>query len=224
MNQLYTLFKSPPDPKYFIFAGKKHSLYLSKGHLSPDADFIWKEWQDASYYYFNAAPQWQSINNGNWKAIEETVRKYAYHNRVSLNVFTGTQGQLSVGKLKVPLSLVPNINDDNEKSIDLIPIPLHFWKLVYDYKQNAGIIFVSVNDPHFHLDKNELESVSPHYKSLCPKDDPRLCEHKGWNIHNINSKKGYVYCCSVGGFNEVLSWIPQHANIPENPIVLSMKL
>ena len=82
----------------FSLAAKKRNLYLAKGHLSPDADFIWQEWQDATYYYFNAAPQWQSINNGNWKAIEEAVRKYAYQKSANLKIFTGTQGQLSVGK------------------------------------------------------------------------------------------------------------------------------
>ena len=55
----------------YIFSGKKRRLYLSKGHLSPNADFIWNEWQQASYYYFNAAPQWQSINGGNWNEIDE---------------------------------------------------------------------------------------------------------------------------------------------------------
>ena len=36
------------SPKNFFFA---------KGHLSPDADFIFKEWQDATYYFFNVVPQ-----------------------------------------------------------------------------------------------------------------------------------------------------------------------
>ncbi len=42
--------------------------YMARGHLAPDADFVYESFQDATYYYFNAAPQWQSINNGNWKA------------------------------------------------------------------------------------------------------------------------------------------------------------
>jgi len=32
-------------------------FFLAKGHLSPDADFPYKEMQDATYYFFNVAPQ-----------------------------------------------------------------------------------------------------------------------------------------------------------------------
>lgn len=41
--------------------------YFSRGHMAPDADFIDAASQDASYYFMNAAPQWQIFNNGNWK-------------------------------------------------------------------------------------------------------------------------------------------------------------
>lgn len=45
----------------------KKQLYLAKGHMSPDADFVTEAEQDATYYYINALPQWQAFNNGNWK-------------------------------------------------------------------------------------------------------------------------------------------------------------
>jgi hypothetical protein len=41
--------------------------YLSRGHMAPDGDFIDAASQDASYYFMNAAPQFQTFNNGNWK-------------------------------------------------------------------------------------------------------------------------------------------------------------
>ncbi len=41
--------------------------YFSRGHMAPDADFIDAASQDASYYFMNAAPQFQTFNNGNWK-------------------------------------------------------------------------------------------------------------------------------------------------------------
>lgn len=51
--------------------------YLSRGHLSPDADFLLGTWQDLSYFYINTAPQWQTINGGNWLRLENLIRNFA---------------------------------------------------------------------------------------------------------------------------------------------------
>ena len=48
--------------------------YFAKGHLSPDAGFVYNVMQDATYYFLNVAPQFQSFNNGNWKSLEYAVR------------------------------------------------------------------------------------------------------------------------------------------------------
>ena len=48
--------------------------YLAKGHLSPDAGFVYNVMQDATYYFLNVAPQFQSFNNGNWRSLEYAVR------------------------------------------------------------------------------------------------------------------------------------------------------
>lgn len=50
--------------KYF---NREKNFFLARGHLAPDGDFIDAASQDASYYYLNMAPQWQSFNGGNWK-------------------------------------------------------------------------------------------------------------------------------------------------------------
>jgi DNA/RNA endonuclease G (NUC1) len=51
--------------------------YFAKGHLSPDAAFIDEAEQDATYFYINVAPQFQSFNNGNWKSLEYAARDMA---------------------------------------------------------------------------------------------------------------------------------------------------
>ena len=53
----------------------KLSFFL--GHLAPDASFIDEAEQDATYFFFNVAPQFQSFNNGNWKALEYVTREMA---------------------------------------------------------------------------------------------------------------------------------------------------
>ena len=50
---------------------------LPQGHLSPDAGFIYNVEQDATYYFVNVAPQFQSFNNGNWKSLEINTRDLA---------------------------------------------------------------------------------------------------------------------------------------------------
>lgn len=42
-------------------------VFLSRGHMAPDGDFIDAASQDASYYFMNVAPQWQCFNGANWK-------------------------------------------------------------------------------------------------------------------------------------------------------------
>merc|ERR1711990_604865 len=48
--------------------------YFAKGHLSPDAAFVYNVLQDATYYFINVAPQFQSFNNGNLKALSTPTR------------------------------------------------------------------------------------------------------------------------------------------------------
>ena len=50
---------------------------MLQGHLAPDAAFVYNALQDATYYFFNVAPQFQSFNNGNWKALEINTRQLA---------------------------------------------------------------------------------------------------------------------------------------------------
>ena len=65
-----------PDGTHIIDTDKG-SNYLARGHLSPDAAFIEGAEQDATYYFFNVAPQFQSFNNRNWKQLESFTREMA---------------------------------------------------------------------------------------------------------------------------------------------------
>lgn len=49
----------------YVVAGSQ--VFLSRGHLAPDGDFIDAASQDATYYFLNTAPQWQCFNGANWK-------------------------------------------------------------------------------------------------------------------------------------------------------------
>ena len=51
--------------------------WFARGHLSPDAAFVYQREQDGTYYYINVAPQFQSFNANNWKFLEKGVRDLA---------------------------------------------------------------------------------------------------------------------------------------------------
>ena len=48
----------------------------------------------------NVVPQWQRINNGNWRTVEEAVRSAARRRGVTFQVFTGTIGVFKVRQLQ----------------------------------------------------------------------------------------------------------------------------
>ena len=50
--------------------------------------------------YSNVVPQWQRINNGNWRTVEEAVRSAARRRGVTFQVFTGTIGVFKVRQLQ----------------------------------------------------------------------------------------------------------------------------
>ena len=106
-------------------------LYLARGHLAPkvkyydlylslcvvrkniiartkyytrQGDLLYTDWQEASYMYSNVVPQWQRINNGNWRTVEEAVRSAARRRGVTFQVFTGTIGVFKVIQLQFIMS------------------------------------------------------------------------------------------------------------------------
>ena len=86
--------------------------------------------------YSNVVPQWQVVNNGNWREVDEAVWARAKLRRSTMQVFTGTTGVLKLrGEM---LWLVK----------DSIPEPEYMWKLVVDSVSEDSIVFVTLNNPH----------------------------------------------------------------------------
>lgn len=55
---------------------KDLDYYLTKGHLAARSDFVYGSQQRSTFWYVNAAPQWASVNGGNWKMLENNIREY----------------------------------------------------------------------------------------------------------------------------------------------------
>ena len=64
-------------------------LYLARGHMSPNADFMFYSWMDATYHFINVSPQWQAFNGGNWMFFENGVRDFVVERALDIVVYTG---------------------------------------------------------------------------------------------------------------------------------------
>lgn len=165
-----------------------NQTYLARGHLAPDGDFLFVSWQFSTYYYINTVPQWQSINNANWKHIESAVRIKADELKEDCIIFTGAFDVLKLNNKKITL----------EK--DGLEVPKWTWKVVKVLKSNSGIAFLTYNNP--------FASSAPN--SLC-KD---VCKEFGWDWKERKTfTKGYTICCSVSDLMNAVRVVPLEAQV-----------
>lgn len=165
--------------------------YLARGHLSPDGDFVFVSSQFSSYFYINTVPQWQAINNGNWKSLEFAVRKLATSLGEEFKVITGSHEVLTLENTK---------GKDTEMYLvagNKLPVPKYVWKIVYSLATKKAMAFVSLNNPFV------TEVTDDDY--LC-KD---ICEDYSWGSDAWSiPEKGLVYCCDVKQLKAVVKTIP----------------
>lgn len=164
-----------------------NKTYLARGHLSPDGDMIFFSGQFSTYFYINVVPQFQSINNGNWKHIESATRTKAAQLKRDLLVFTGGYEVLKLNNKKITLE-----NNGLE-------VPKWTWKIIKDIEANAGIAFITLNNP-----------FSSSITNLC--ND--VCIENGWDWKERKSfTKGYSICCKVNDFMSINEAIPETARV-----------
>lgn len=176
---------------------KGQGLYLARGHLAPDADFVFRDWVEVTYNMINVAPQWQVVNNGNWRAVEEAVRNLASRRSLDFEVVTGTLGVLSLpGEDGEQIELWLGRQSRTKRL--LIPAPKYLWKSVTDLSSSAGMVLVTLNNPHVsHMTRSLV---------LCPGD---LCVATGWAWALPNRYRldlGLTFCCTREQFSRLVPW------------------
>lgn len=160
------------------------------------ADFIFGSQQRATFSYVNVVPMWQNVNGRNWAQLEDAIRQYASKNVRDLDVWTGSIGVLQAedvdGKLQ---DIYLYQNREGKKSV---PVPKLLFKVVYDSVGNAGVAFVTINNPH--LKKLEKDYV------IC--ED--ICNEISWvNWKRDKYDKGYTYCCKIDDFRQAFPDLPK---------------
>lgn len=177
--------------------------YLAKGHLTPDADGIFNTWQMATYYYINVFPQWQVINNGNWKGIENLVRKKASIYNEPVEVYTGIHEVLKYNGIEITLDVGGKLK-----------APKWIWKvLIHRGKVDKGIAFLTLNDPY-----------AVRYEPLCvgSKCVEDRCADYQWSVifrqenqdlQLANIESGYTVCSNIMRLVELGVQIPLEAQV-----------
>ena len=127
---------------------------------------------------------WQSINNGNWKSVESTVRRIA-GNEGDLEVWTGGLGVLNLSGRDIYLA-----RDKKNNSKLLIPAPKLLFKLVHNPAKNEALVFVTANDPYL------SEKIVPKDYQICEEYTP--C--RSMFAQFVHRYEGFTYCCLYEDF------------------------
>ncbi|XP_013185934.2 uncharacterized protein LOC106131381 [Amyelois transitella] len=173
--------------------------FLSRGHLAAKTDYIFATGQRATFYFINAAPQFQPFNAGNWNWLEQNLRARIGAAGYHTTIYTGTFG-------------VSQLRDQNNRLVEIylhrdannnpqLPVPLYYYKVVYDASRRLGTAFVSINNPYY--TEAEVRALT-----FCT---DRCRNNNAFNWLNWQPDRidlGYSFCCSVAEFRNVVPHLP----------------
>uniref|UniRef100_A0A182RAL5 DNA/RNA non-specific endonuclease/pyrophosphatase/phosphodiesterase domain-containing protein n=1 Tax=Anopheles funestus TaxID=62324 RepID=A0A182RAL5_ANOFN len=174
------------------------SSYLAKGHLTPDGDAVLDSWAGATYFFINAAPEWQVVNAGNWLRVENAARKVAAQLNDTVDVYSGVYDILQLpGKNGRPVAL--SLGDDGS-----VEVPKWLWKVIVHQPTGKGIVLITLNNPF---------TAGP--ETLC--ED--ICLRYGWHQKEFQDlRKGYTYCCRVSEAQKAINIISK--SIKSNNVIM----
>ncbi|XP_018321764.1 uncharacterized protein LOC108734629 [Agrilus planipennis] len=184
VNQLLGL---PSGDKSFI--GDGH-MYFARGHLTPKCDFTYPSEQRLTHNYFNAAPQWQQFNAGNWKVLEASIKDFVTKSTTfdHIVVYTGTYGITKFNNIDIYLYV--------GQGIHAIPVPQYFWKIIYEPTSKKATVFVINNNP------KDIK-----IQAMCRS----FCDTLGWlkkSFEPTTISKGTSFCCSYPDLKGIIPNMP----------------
>ncbi|XP_043289373.1 uncharacterized protein [Venturia canescens] len=178
--------------KYINFST---SRYLARGHLTAKADFVYGAAQTSTFWYVNAAPQWQTFNAGNWNTLEMSVRNFVARRKSDVDVYTGTFGHMTLRDVNgndAPIYLY--VNGTRKE----FPVPEFYWKVIHDPVSKEATAFVGLNNPW-------AEKITEKM-FICDNIADRI-KWVNWSPKNI--AKGISYVCDVDDLRKSIPYIPR---------------
>uniref|UniRef100_A0A1A9X2H3 DNA/RNA non-specific endonuclease/pyrophosphatase/phosphodiesterase domain-containing protein n=1 Tax=Glossina brevipalpis TaxID=37001 RepID=A0A1A9X2H3_9MUSC len=169
--------------------------FLMPAQYAPDTSMITPADKLSTYDYANMAPQYQPVYDGNVWRVENITRDFAAKRKAEFEIYTGGYEQLRAqhnGKKEYVF-----LGD----KIRYHGVPQYIFKFVIDKKNDAGIVFLTLNNPHVQNVK-EVEFC----KNVCDKAnvvDPDLKD----------PTKGYTFCCTWNDVKDYIRALPQDIKV-----------
>ncbi|KAJ3645650.1 hypothetical protein Zmor_023291 [Zophobas morio] len=158
-------------------------------------DFVYTSQQKATFRYINVAPQWSFIDY-NLDKLERNVVDFVKTKKLDLEVYTGTFGVATLPDANTGEEVKLFLHNDEKSSV--MPVPLIFWKLIYERTSYKAAVFLVVNNPHLTQDdipKNVIcNDISDEFTWLT------------WEKRNAT--KGYSYACTYEDAKAAITYLP----------------
>ncbi|ETN61458.1 deoxyribonuclease I [Anopheles darlingi] len=171
-----------------------NGIYMARGHIAARADFVYGTEQNATFWFLNAAPQWQNFNGVNWERVESSIRDFAGSQNRELTVYSGTYGVQKLADGNGDYQEVM-LDFDPTEGRKRVPAPALYYKILHDERTNAGIAIIGVNNVHIPLDIVLKDYV------VCDDIGDKV-DWIDWQRKNLTI--GYCYACEVNQFNAAI--------------------
>ncbi|XP_050514356.1 uncharacterized protein LOC114334473 isoform X15 [Diabrotica virgifera virgifera] len=186
----------PDDSDKYI----NNNKFITTQQLASENDFYLATFQLAVKNYANIAPQWNSINKGNWLQ-ENEIRLYASNNNVNLQIWSGTYGVMKLNnETSEPTELYLLEKVVKKEFVIAFPVPELYWKIVYNPLNAQGIVFIGHNNPY-------VDKVNPE-EQICVDISSKISWIR-WDKELY--AKGYFYACDYNddGFHSIVDFAPK---------------
>lgn len=166
-------------------------LFLSRGHMIARRDGFYAAQQNATFYMQNIAPQWQTVNGGNWNDLEQNLRNYAEASGADLQFWCGVYGVTTLPHETTgeEIELYLFVND----TMKALPVPELYWKVVYNPLTGEGVAVIAHNNPY----KSE-------YTPICTDISSNL----SWFTCQSSQERGFCYACTIADFQQTVTVLP----------------
>ncbi|XP_053675638.1 uncharacterized protein LOC128725886 [Anopheles nili] len=181
-----------------LVQGTDNGIFMARGHIAARADFIYGTQQNATFWFLNAAPQWQNFNAGNWERIEAAAKTFVALRNIRVRVYGGTYGVQTQADGNGDHQEI--FLDFNANGRTRVRAPKIYYKILHNEAQNSGIVLIGVNNVHISIEEIRRDYI------FCTDVSNQI----GWiNWERENLALGYSYACEVNEFNRVTGHLPQ---------------